>query len=182
MFSLGLPLLFFKKTCSNSLNERIKMSNSIGVKNAALSFPVAMATGPIGAPLTPSFYSCGARTWLHVKLLRVDQTASNQLLQNGKPKGFHSQGRSSQSSGFKLRVCWTCFAKRTPGGHFVPMCGGQAVTTAFSPTSTLLVGKYMEISNLLFRIEEAFQMIQDGKNKSSWLNRTSSDDLDDWEP
>lgn len=119
----------FKKTCSNSLNERIKMSNSIGVKNAALSFPVAMATGPIGAPLTPSFYSCGARTWLHVKLLRVDQTASNQLLQNGKPKGFHSQGRSSQSSGFKLRVCWTCFAKRTPGGHFVPMCGGQAVTT-----------------------------------------------------
>lgn len=40
----------------------------------------------------------------------------------------------------------------------------------------------MEISNLLFRIEEAFEMIQDGKKKSSWLNRTSSDDLDDWEP
>lgn len=90
----------FLKTCSNLLNECIKMSNSIGVKNAALSFPVAMATGPIGAPLTPSFYSCGARTWLHVKLLRVDQTTSNQLLWNGKPKGFHSQGRSSQSSGF----------------------------------------------------------------------------------
>lgn len=103
--------------------------------------------------------SCSETANPRVSILRVDQV---------------------RVQGFKIRVCWAWFAERTPGGHFVPMCGGQAVTTAFSPTSTLLVGKYMEISNLLFRIEEAFQMIQDRKNKSSWLN--SSDDLDDREP
>lgn len=65
-------LHFFLKMCLNSLYECNNISSSIGVKNAALLYPVAMATPRVGHPLMLSFHSCGARAYLLAKTLRVD--------------------------------------------------------------------------------------------------------------
>lgn len=59
-FAAAAVLHFFLKTCANSPYDRINISNSSGVKNAALLFPVAMVTRRIGAPLMLAFYSRGA--------------------------------------------------------------------------------------------------------------------------
>ena len=55
-FAAAAVLLFFLKTASNSLYERIKISNSRGVKNADLFLLlVAMVNRGIGAPLMTAF-------------------------------------------------------------------------------------------------------------------------------
>ncbi len=98
-FAAAVVLHFFLKTCSNSPYERIRMSNSSGVKNAALLFSVAVVTRRIGVPLMLSFYSCGTCNYPQVKLLRVELTNSNQLFWNRKPRVSFIRGDQPRAQG-----------------------------------------------------------------------------------
>lgn len=74
----------------------------------------------------------------------------------------------------KLRACWTCFVKWTPVGPYVAIHGGQEVPADFSPDSSLLVGKYMQLFQT--RSQDQVQLTQ--PNLLWW----GEDSSIDWEP